>query len=287
MSEHPTSQQPGRGRDRHPRRGRSHFAFVVLALLAAACSRENTVDPTTQAAALGPSTSIVRPSGPIDELVPVGGARLHVRCVGAGDVTVVLISGFLDAGDKWGAVTPTVSSRARVCAYDRFGDGTSDPPPATQTFATEATDLRSALGSVDEPGPYIVVGHSFGGPEAVTFAAQFPTEVVGLVLVDASPTSWLTASCAVPDDGSPTAHVFRDNCGSISSAENNAERLDGPTAFTEVAATGSLGSVPLSVITAAQHAYPGLATSEEARLNHVWDSGQQRWMALSRSLIHI
>ena len=142
---------------------------------------------------------------------------MHVRCVGAGNVTVVLISGFLDGEDKWSSVTPTLSRRARVCSYARFGDGASDPPPATQTFATEAQDLRTALRSIDEPGPYVLVGHSFGGAEAVTFTAEYPSEVLGLVLLDASPTDWLAASCAVPEDGTPTARVFRDNCASISS----------------------------------------------------------------------
>ena len=259
------------------------MALVVLALLAAGCSRGTAAEPTPPAVRDEPSTSVVRPSGPVDDLVAVGGARLHVRCVGAGDVTVVLISGFLDGGDKWSAVTPTVSRRARVCSYARFGDGTSDLPPATQTFATEAEDLRSALRSIGEPGPYVLVGHSFGGAEAVTFTERFPTEVLGLMLLDASPVDWLSASCAVPDDGSPGARVFRDNCASISSAGNNAEHLDGPAAFAEVAAIDSLGHVPLMVLTAARHPYPGLAASEEARLSQVWDAGQQHWMSLSPS----
>ena len=45
----------------------------------------------------------------------------------------------------------------------------------------------------------------FGGAEAVTFASMFPTEVRGLLLLDASPPAWNTAICAVPDDGS--SHV--------------------------------------------------------------------------------
>ena len=59
--------------------------------------------------------------------------------------------------------------------------------------------------------------------------------------------------------------------------------LDGPTAFAEVATIDSLGRVPLTVITAARHPYPGLASSEEARLNQVWDAGQQHWASLSSS----
>ena len=84
--------------------------------------------------------------------------------------------------------------------------------PATQTFATQAADLHTLLQSAGEPGPYVIVGHSFGGAEAVTFASMFPTEVRGLLLVDASPPAWNTAICAVPDDGSDAAGVFQALC---------------------------------------------------------------------------
>ncbi|MGZ4730400.1 MAG: hypothetical protein ACXWB2_22015, partial [Acidimicrobiales bacterium] len=56
-----------------------------------------------------------------------------------------------------------------------------------------------------------------------------------------------------------------------------------PAAFSEVATIDSLGNVPMVVATAARHTYPGLAVSEEARLNQVWDAGQQHWMSLSPS----
>jgi hypothetical protein len=65
-----------------------------------------------------PTTSMARPSAPVDELVAVGdgGARLHVRCSGVGDSTVILISGFEGAGDIWGSITPALSPQTRVCA---------------------------------------------------------------------------------------------------------------------------------------------------------------------------
>jgi pimeloyl-ACP methyl ester carboxylesterase len=227
---------------------------------------------------------VARPTVPVDELVAVHGARLHVSCLGHGDVTVVQISGFEAAGDSWASITPAISQHARVCSYERFGDGTSDPPPVSQTFASEAADLRAALRSLDEPGPFVVVGHSFGGLEAVTFTAQFRAEVIGVLLVDASPVTWFDATCAVPDDGSAVSQAFRAaTCSKIGSPANNAERLDGKTAFVDVAKIDSLGDVPVIVTTAAQHRYPGLPAGEEVRLNHVWDAGQQHWVSLSTS----
>ena len=246
-------------------------ALLILALC---------VTSTSAVAAKRRST---RPSGEVDELVLVHGARLHVRCVGSGPETIVLIAGYGDTGGNWSAVEPTLAQRSRVCSYDRFGDATSDAPPRPQTFASEAKDLRKLLRSIKEPGPYVVVGHSFGGAEAVTFAKLFAKEVRGLLLLDASPTTWNKALCAVNDDGSDAANQFQQLCASLADPAKNPEHLDGPAAFAEVAKVRSLGRLPLVVATAAEHPYPGLAPDVEAHLSDVWNRGQDRWVSLSSS----
>jgi pimeloyl-ACP methyl ester carboxylesterase len=216
-----------------------------------------------------------------DRLVDVDGARLHVRCVGRGDTTVLLIAGFESGDDNWGKVQPDLEARARVCSYARAGTGTSDPATSTQTFATQATILRNLLAKVGESGPYVVVGHSFGGAEAITFASLFADEVAGVVLIDASPTTWPTELCAIADDGSETASLFRANCTGWADPTGNREHLDVFAAFAEVDRIGSLGSLPIAVITAAARQFAGLSATELARLTRAWDQGQQRWTALS------
>jgi len=211
----------------------------------------------------------------------VGGARMHVRCIGAGAVTVVLIAGFTEGAENWATIEGPLAQGARVCSPERFGTGTSDPPASRQTFTTQAADLHAALGSIGEPGPYVVVGHSYGGSEAVAFASAFPAEVRGLLLLDASPTTWPAASCAVPDDGSDMAHVFRDICAANANPDSNPERLDVPAAFAEISTITSLGALPTTVVTAAAHSYPGLDATAAANLNQAWDEGQQRWASLS------
>ena len=263
-------------------------AAVSVTIALTACGSSTTVasrrtleDPTTTTVA-SPAT-VVRPATLVDELVPVHDARLHVHCDGAGATTMVLIAGFNGGRDSWAAIEPTLSQTTRVCSYDRFGTGTSDAPPAPQTFATQAADLHDLLQSIGEPGPYVVVGHSFGGPEAVTFTSMFPTEVGGMLLIDASPPTWNTAICTVPDDGSDTAHLLQGLCEQQSSPANNPEQLDAPTAFAEVATIESLSALPMTVVTADHHSYPGLAASEEARLDDVWSTGQAHWVSLAQA----
>ena len=97
-------------------------------------------------------------------------------------------------------------------SYAHFGTGDSDPPPGPQTFLTRASDLQALWRAAGEPGPYLLVGHSFGGAEAVTFALLFPADVTGVVLLDATPANWITAICAVADDGSAAAAGYQESC---------------------------------------------------------------------------
>jgi pimeloyl-ACP methyl ester carboxylesterase len=188
---------------------------------------------------------------------------------------VLLIAGWGDGGDNWGAIGPTISERARVCSYARFGTGTSDPPASTQTFATQVADLHALLDQAGEPGPYVVVGHSFGGAEAVTFAATFPDEVTGLMLLDASPPTWPATACSVD--------AWEALCTVMKDPTLDPERLDVFPAFDEVAAISSLGDLPMTVMMAAHRTAPELAQAELTRLDGVWAEGVERWAGLSSS----
>ncbi len=251
------------------------------------------MSPTTPSTTTAPDTTAstttsttahaeTRPTALLDELVDVGGARTHVRCVGRGPATVLLISGFEAGADAWGAVEPALTARTRVCSYDRPGTGTSDPPAAIATFATQAHDLRDLLTAVREPGPYVVVGHSFGGAQSISFSAAYPDEVIGVVLVDASPANWPLSLCAVADDGSDAATIVHSLCAGWSEPTSNVEHLDVVAAFADVATITTLGSLPMAVISAVDRQLPaGLATDEVERLTAAWDQGQRQWGQLS------
>jgi pimeloyl-ACP methyl ester carboxylesterase len=226
-------------------------------------------------------TAVARPTATIDELVGDDGERVHVRCVGEGDTTVVLISGFGGDTTGWANVEPAIATRARVCSYDRPGTGTSDPATTTATFTTGATDLHDLLRTIGEPAPYVVVGQSFGGAQAIMFAALYGNEVSGLALVDASPATWPADLCSVPDDGSEAAATVLGICAAFLPT-GNSERLDVVAAFAEVSNVVSLESLPMAVITAVDRELPsGLAESEVARLTGAWNQGQQSWASLS------
>jgi len=120
------------------------------------------------------------------ELVDLGGHKLHVNCAGKGSPTVVVENGLGDFSFDWILVQTQVAAFTRICAYDRAGYAWSDPAPQPRTFAQLNLELRDALAKLGEHGPFVLVGHSFGGPVVRNFAVAYAHEVVGLILVDAS-----------------------------------------------------------------------------------------------------
>ena len=115
------------------------------------------------------------------------GRRLHLYCTGAGTPTVVLEAGLGDFSlSSWHTVQPRISAFTRVCSYDRAGTGWSDPPNVAPMPTSMVDDLHAVLAKAGEPGPYLLTGHSLGGPIVRHYAVHYPAEVAGLVLVDGS-----------------------------------------------------------------------------------------------------
>jgi pimeloyl-ACP methyl ester carboxylesterase len=127
-----------------------------------------------------------RMNPPPGQLVDVGGYRMHLDCVGEGSPTVVLDSGLSDSSLSWYKVQPEVAQFTRVCSYDRAGLGWSEPSPYPRNSGVFAEELHTLLHNAKIDGPFVLVGHSMGGYDVRIFASRFPSEVVGLVLVDSA-----------------------------------------------------------------------------------------------------
>ena len=130
----------------------------------------------------------LRPAAPqpIGQLVDVGGYRLHLACQGDGSPTVVMEAAIGETGLLWSLVQPAVAQTTRACVYDRAGYGWSDPSPRPRTAEVMVEELHRLLAAAEVPGPYVLVGHSFGGLLVRLYAARYPQEVAGLVLVDSA-----------------------------------------------------------------------------------------------------
>ena len=123
------------------------------------------------------------------EMVDVGGYDLHLYCTGeaGGAPSVVMDSGLGGTVLDWQLVQPEVAKFARVCTYDRAGMGWGDPGDQPRTSQQIVKELHTLLGNAGVvEGPYVLVGHSFGGTNMQVYASHYPDEVAGMVLVDSA-----------------------------------------------------------------------------------------------------
>ncbi len=132
---------------------------------------------------------------PPGRLVDVGGHRLHLLEMGAGSPTVIFEAALGATSRSWALVQPEIAKQARTLAYERAGFGWSDRGPEPRTASRILEELRTLLRNAPVAPPYVLVGHSFGGLVVQLFAAKYPGEVAGLVLVDAPfPRDWIDLS---------------------------------------------------------------------------------------------
>jgi pimeloyl-ACP methyl ester carboxylesterase len=123
---------------------------------------------------------------PPGKLVDVGGYRLHINCQGQGDPTVVIEAANGDFSLGWGLVQREVAKFTRICTYDRAGLGWSDRGPQPRTAHDIVEGLHTLLARSGVEPPYVLVGHSLGGPLVRLYAHEHPDQVTGMVLVDAA-----------------------------------------------------------------------------------------------------
>src|SRR5437879_304557 len=124
-------------------------------------------------------------------LVRVNEGRMHILVTGEGTPTVVFESGMGASCLSWTLVQPRVAQFTRAVSYDRAGHGWSDPARERRTAQQIAQELHVLLDAAGIPGPYVLVGHSFGGYVNRAFAHLYRNEFVGMVLVDSvHPAEW-------------------------------------------------------------------------------------------------
>jgi pimeloyl-ACP methyl ester carboxylesterase len=117
-------------------------------------------------------------------LVNVHGYKMHIHCVGEGSPIIILDHAGGGSSEDWSLIQPKLAEHTRVCAYDRAGFGWSDYSPAPRTLAQQVNELHALLAGANEQGPYLLVGHSYGARLDRVFAAKYPEEVAGMVLMD-------------------------------------------------------------------------------------------------------
>jgi pimeloyl-ACP methyl ester carboxylesterase len=145
---------------------------------------------------------------PPGEMVDVGVYSLHINCVGQGSPTVVVDGGSGEMSAQWVWVQREVSDSTRVCAYDRAGMGWSEMGPQPRDAKQISSELHTLLTKADIEGPYVLVGHSFGGLYMQTYAARYPDKVAGVALVESSHPDQFSYRQVARDSYEPQKQIF-------------------------------------------------------------------------------
>jgi pimeloyl-ACP methyl ester carboxylesterase len=244
------------------------ITIVSLALVVAAgCSGSSSETSTSSESSetTQEAAAVEESEGDFAGLVDIGGDRqIYMVCSGTGSPTVVLVSGLRSAADVWsmssageGAPTvfPEVAKFTRVCAYDRPGTvvggespSRSDPVSQPTTAQDAVADLHALLSASEEPGPYVLVGHSYGGLVVRLYATTYPQDVSGLVLVDAI-SEFLQAGMT-PEQRELWKPLIDPVTQEDIAEYEGIERSDMDRSFEEVRAAAPLHPLPLVVLSA-------------------------------------
>jgi pimeloyl-ACP methyl ester carboxylesterase len=122
-------------------------------------------------------------AAPQSRFANVNGIRLHYLMAGTGE-PVLLLHGYAETSHMWRPLMAKLAGTCTVIAPDLRGAGQSSTPSGGYTKAEMAQDIHALVAKLGYPRIRIV-GHDIGLMVAYAYAAQYPSEVDRIALMDA------------------------------------------------------------------------------------------------------
>jgi pimeloyl-ACP methyl ester carboxylesterase len=264
---------------------------------------------------LAPAAEAATPDEPLEKGDFAGsfgighGRSMYLECHGGGSPTVILDAGLRNGAAFWSqrgdetppgpTVLPGVARFTRVCGYDRPGTILTSSPPfefsrsspvrMPRTAAGAVSDLHTLLKVARVPGPYVFVSHSLGGLIDRLYAATYPRQVAGMVLVDA-----LAEYLQEPLDPAQMAAYSALNNGPVEGLDYpDLERIRFVRSFAQMRRAQRkhpLRDIPLGVISKGlpfglPEDLPGGLTP--ALLERAWHLAQDKLAKLTSDAVHV
>lgn len=243
-------------------------AILIGSLAISSCG---SAPPPNQSSSSAATTST---GNNIDGYFDVGGHKLNLSCAGSGSPTVVYLHGFISDPSGGGSrnsgdIPGLLDKHHRVCIYDRANVGRSRLDSVVDgplTGKDSVQDLHALLVAAKVPGPYVLLGASFGGLIADMYAATYPDDVVGMVLLDAS----LPQDTKIDDRFLPKSERLQPD-----EWKTTTEQIDRLTTYHEAQAIeGNEPKVPLTYIGTTQIDLPSPVKAMTAAIR----AGQRRFV---------
>jgi len=228
-------------------------------------------------------------AGQAPQLVDVGGYQLDVVRVGSGTPAVVLVGGLGNPLDAWDHIVPSATKLSTVVAYSRSGLGRSELGPSKHTARDSVLELHALLTKLNLKAPYVLVGASYGGILVRLYTSLYPSEVAGLVLVDASHEQQVKRYGKV-DSKYPAQFraFFKEKLRSLKGAEadetRESVRIQNAGA---VEGMKPLPDIPIAVLTSMKADPKPQFVNQTAQGHDTWRAMHDEWFRRSRNGWHI
>lgn len=159
---------------------------IVCGIVLAGCGNGGD-EPSGRAAESSATATATARNAAVGREIDIGGRSLWLSCAGEGGPTVVLVHGQGQDLSSLAGIQTAESKETRTCSYDRAGQGRSDPGPRPQTVQHMVGDLFELLRVAEVKPPYVLVGHSLGGPIVWAAATEHPDKVAGFISMNGVP----------------------------------------------------------------------------------------------------
>ena len=209
--------------------------------------------------------------------VDVDGHGLQLLVGGQGSPAVIFEAGFGAGLGSWSKVQKDVAAFAQTVSYDRAGIGQSDQGPKPRSAKQLAIELHAALQKLGVKPPYVMVGHSFGGIYIRVFADMYPSEVVGMVLIDPSQESfndWLSKN-------EPARLKAMESDIARAGAGVQAEFAALDASYSQARVAKVPGGIPVTLLSATED------ETMPAEARRVWIEKHKEWLATVPGSKHI
>lgn len=119
----------------------------------------------------------------------IDGTPVHILAEGEprGNHPVIWVAGGHGEGLIMHHLHAAIRDETRSILFDRTGSGWTGAARGPVTISDEVGQLKKLLDMAGEQGPFVLVGHSFGGLFSANFAHHYPQNIAGLVLLDSTP----------------------------------------------------------------------------------------------------
>ena len=251
----------------------------------------------------------------------IAGKDMHIDCTGSGSPTVVLEHAASASYMLWRRVQPQLSTITQVCSYDRAGHGWSSTRDNPRDAEAIVHELHTLLDKAGVHRPFIYVGHSAGGLYVREYAREYPHELAAVALIDASSpyqidqlpgwkadwqedqkarqhdlwhdqlkvwSGWnrLTGAChfEASQQDRPFAGLYQAMmCRPAYVDSDESELPDFDTSSKQAARLGSLGSMPLLILSQDPSRSPQDTDAKQREFRSVWAKEQEDSKLLSPS----